>query len=245
MASKLEDILDSHRRFAPDISDKRLLQIIKERRAQLDIPSNFTPEWKSEVLDIYVDESINRRLFVPNPRKKKKVSKKKAPRKKAKKKGTLKSRTRRAGKKVEKAAKAAGKDVEKFAKTKEGYMTAGAVGGALLLGPLGAGLGLLGGKKLHEENPAGFSVSGRVPSTLSPTVYKREANKHAMEAEAYLQKWESEQDPEHLIQALRSTALSGQYYLYAGIPGDARTFGYGPADGQSDAIRAQMMEIMG
>lgn len=251
---KLDELLDAHRAMAPAVKDDRLIQIIKERRVQLDVPGPFSPEWKREILEIYVTEATEGRgMYVGNPRRKK-AAKKKAKKKASKKKKprTLKSRVRTAAKKGEKAAKRGAKKVEKVAKTKDGYMAGGAMAGALIAGPLGAGLGLLAGKKLHEENPVPIvpnqgsrrSISGRVPSALSPTVYKREANKHALEASNFLRLWDARQDPDYLIQALRSTALAAQYYRHANVPGTATTFGYGPAEGQYDTIRAQIMEIL-
>ena len=63
---------------------------------------------------------------------------------------------KRVGKRVKKDVKAAGKDVKKFAGTKTGYGALGAGAGALLLGPLGAVAGAVGGAKLHD-NPTVFN----------------------------------------------------------------------------------------
>jgi predicted RNA-binding protein YlxR (DUF448 family) len=252
---RLEDLLESHRRFAPEIADDRLIQIIKERRQQLGSRGPFSPEWKEEILKIYVDEATEGRgMYVGNPRKKKatkKKSKRKTKKKATKKKKprTLKGRVRTVAKKGERAAKRGAKDAKKFAKTKEGYTTGGGFAGALVAGPIGALIGGVGGSALHEENPSTppsrrRMVSGRVPSGMSKTVYKREANKHALEAEGFLRAWEARQDPDDLIQALRSTTLAANYYRHAGIPGSATSFGADSAEGQYDSIRAQIMEIL-
>jgi hypothetical protein len=260
---KLDDLLASHRRFAPRLSEDRLIQVIKERRAELAVPSNVRPEWKESILEIYVTEAQDRGMYVGNPRKKKaaqrktkkKTAKKKAAKRKTKKKSskkksakkkTLGTRVRTAAKKGEKAAKRGAKRAKKFAGTEEGYMTGGAMAGALVAGPIGAGLGLLGGKRLYKENPDGSRrmVSGRVPRSMSKTVRKRNANKHALEARAHIAHWQERQDPRSLIQALRSTALAEQEYRHAGVMGSDRVFGADPAAAQYDELRAQIMEIL-
>lgn len=93
---------------------------------------------------------------------KKKTTKKKASKKKAAKKKTLRTRAKKAGRKIERGAKDLAVDVErgaektgrklkKFGGTKTGYATIGAGTGALLLGPLGAVVGAIGASKLHDN----------------------------------------------------------------------------------------------
>ena len=96
-----------------------------------------------------------------NPRKKK-ASKKKSTKKKAAKKKTLGGRAKRAGRKIEKRGKVlavdaergaekAGRKLKKYGATKQGYTVAGAGLGAILLGPLGAVAGAMGGSALHDN----------------------------------------------------------------------------------------------
>lgn len=93
-----------------------------------------------------------------NPKKKaKRKSKKKAAKKK-----TLGGRAKRAGRKIEKRTKVlavdaergaekAGRKLKKYGATKQGYTVAGAGLGAILLGPLGAVAGAMGGSALHDN----------------------------------------------------------------------------------------------
>jgi len=95
-----------------------------------------------------------------NPRKKK--AKRKSTKKKAAKKKTLGGRAKRAGRKIEKRGKVlavdaergaekAGRKLKKYGATKQGYTVAGAGLGAILLGPLGAVAGAMGGSALHDN----------------------------------------------------------------------------------------------
>jgi hypothetical protein len=158
-----------------------------------------------------------------NPPKKKKTLKGRAERAEKK----IAAAGRRAGKRIKKDVKKAGKDVKKFGKTKTGYTTAGAGAGALLLGPVGAVAGAVGGSKLFD-NPG------------KEQHHSRADRKWNMFEDAW-GSYTISNSPEDLLAAYTAAVEAELHYAHAGVENeDGR--GYGPAGAEAAGIRSTIFE---
>lgn len=164
----------------------------------------------------------------PNPRKKN-------PRKKkATKKKTLKGRAERAGKKIEKGAKKAARKTKEFAGTKSGYATAGAFAGGVLLGPIGAGLGVVTGQKLYD-NPSGrrrnpSKADHRAIGDRKWSIFEEEWGQYSLSNSS-----------DDLLAAYTAILESENHYRHAGVESGPDGRGYIPAGAEAAGIQAEIL----